>query len=236
MSKEEAKAAPKADYVTTLRGGGQQYSVYVYSYLGYGLMAGRAAVLEVDPNGPDDDSHPCVPLGFQGEYEYGGRVVPAVGHDDGAHHEQCAATVLSALRHDASCGAPKTQCSFAGAWSGSRLPGVFYVSSYFWDRAADAGLVDDASATQATLAPHHFKRLAKQACALHVSAVEEAFPRVVDDHRPFFCLDLTYAHTLLTHGFKIPEEKEVTIVKKFEYKGEYVEAAWPLGAAINLLG
>lgn len=235
MSDAEAATAPKADYVTSLRGGGQQYSVYVYSYLGFGLMAGRAAVLAEDPNGPDDDSHPCVPKGHSGGYEYGGKTLPAVGHADGSDHEECAATVLAAMRHRDRCGAPQLQCTFGGAWGGARVPSIFYVSSYFWDRAADAGLVDE-DAIDAVVAPSHFAKLARRACDLDVHAVASHFPRVSDQQRAFFCLDLTYAHTLLTKGFKIPEDRDITLVKKVKYKGEPVEAAWPLGAAINMLG
>ena len=33
----------------------------------------------------------------------------------------------------------QTSCSFAGAWGGGQLPKAFYVSSYFWDRALEAG-------------------------------------------------------------------------------------------------
>lgn len=236
MSQEEAKAAPKADYITKLRGGGQEYTVYVYSYLGYGLMAGRAAVLSEDPNGPQDDSHPCVAKGYSGKYEYGGKTIPAIGHDQGAKHGECISTVLTALKNDAKCGAPQKQCSFGGAWGGPRVPSIFYVSSYFFDRAHEAGLITDAEANEAMVAPRHFKDIAKKACDLHVDHVETQFPRVQEPHRPYFCLDLTYAHTILTHGFKIAEEKEVTLVKRVKYKNEFIEAAWPLGAAINMLG
>ena len=58
---------------------------------------------------------------------------------NGAHHEKCEAVVLSALKHQAECGAPQLQCTFNGAWGGPRVPKVFYVSSYFWDRATDSG-------------------------------------------------------------------------------------------------
>ena len=235
MSREEAKTAPTADYVTHLRGGGQEYSVYVYSYLGYGLMAGRAAVLQEDPNGPDDDSHPCIHRGHTGQYEYGGEKFTAVGHDDGANHDGCEETVITALKQGKKCGAPQQQCTFSGAWAGPRIPSVFYVSSYFWDRAADAGIVDDENAFQATVQPGFFERAAEDACPLHVEALGETFPRVQESHRPFFCLDLTYAFSLLTHGFKIPRNTEITLVKKVEYNGETVEAAWPLGAGINML-
>lgn len=44
LHQNDAAAAPKG-YVRQLRGGGASYHVYVHSYLGYGLMAARAAVL-----------------------------------------------------------------------------------------------------------------------------------------------------------------------------------------------
>ena len=235
MSPEEIKSAPKSDYITKLKGGGKEYSVYVHSYLGYGLMAARAAVLEIDPNGPEDDSHPCIHEGFKGKYKYGDNELIAEGHDQGAQHDQCMATILTALRKDEDCGAPQPQCSFTGAWSGPRIPERFYVSSYFWDRAADAGLLNDETATEMTVAPKHFKDHAQEACELDVEDVRKTYPRIQDDNSPYFCLDLTYAHTLLTRGFKIPEEKEVTLVKKVKYKGDNVEASWPLGAGIDML-
>jgi hypothetical protein len=34
---------------------------------------------------------------------------------------------------------------------------------------------------------------------------------------------------------QVPEKAEITVVKKVKYKKEEIEAAWPLGAAINLL-
>ena len=235
MSPTELKDAPEADYITSLRGGGKEYNVYVHSYLGYGLMAARAAVLEIDPNGPDDDSHPCIHEGFKGKYKYGSEVYTAEGKDTGAQYDQCMATVLSALKKEESCGAPQPQCSFRGAWRGPRIPDVFYVSSYFWDRAADAGLLDDEKDTHAIVSPKHFKSLAEDVCDLDVHSVKKTYSRIQEEHSPYFCLDLTYAHTLLTGGFNIPEEQEITLVKKVKYKGEYIEVAWALGAAINML-
>ena len=85
------------------------------------------------------------------------------------------------------------------------------------------------------MAPKHFKDHAQEACELDVEDVRKTYPRIQDDNSPYFCLDLTYAHTLLTRGFKIPEEKEVTLVKKVKYKGDNVEASWPLGAGIDML-
>ncbi len=55
------------------------------------------------------------------------------------------------------------------------------------------------------------------------------------DQAPYLCLDLTFQHTLLTRGFKIPDSTKVSLVKRVKYHSQEVEAAWPLGAGINLL-
>lgn len=46
------------------------------SYLGYGLMAGRAAVLSEEAEG----GHPCVPTGHTGTYEYAGKTMSMKPH------------------------------------------------------------------------------------------------------------------------------------------------------------
>lgn len=104
LTPAEAKAAPDASYVSTLKGGGRTYQVYVYSYLGYGLMAGRAAVLS-EPVGKSQ--HPCIPAGYSGQFEYGGKTLEMLGHTKASSDTECAAVVLTALKHEQECGAPK---------------------------------------------------------------------------------------------------------------------------------
>lgn len=58
-----AHAAPSSDYIMALSGGGKTYDVYVHSYLGFGLMAGRAAILQLETA---RDAHPCVPKDHSG--------------------------------------------------------------------------------------------------------------------------------------------------------------------------
>jgi apyrase len=86
------------------------------------------------------------------------------------------------------------------------------------------------------VAPREFGALAERACSTSLADLAAAFPALGEELRPFFCLDLAYAHTLLTRGFKIPEDARIHLVKRVEYNGDLVEAAWPLGAAINALG
>ena len=54
--------------------------------------------------------------------------------------------------------------------------------------------------------------------------------------RDLFCLDLSYCHALLTTGFGLADDDAMTLVKQVTYQGKPVEAAWPLGAAIDALG
>lgn len=98
------------------------------------------------------------------------------------------------------------------------------------------GLIPDPKANQLDVAPREFGALAERACAAPLADLPAAFPAVAEELRPFFCLDLAYAHTLLTRGFKIPDDARIHLVKRVEYNGDLVEAAWPLGAAINALG
>ena len=78
-----------------------------------------------------------------------------------------------------------------------------------------AGLIPDPDAIQAVVAPKDFVGSAQKACSSKMDDLSTSFPGGVEDVlRPFFCLDLAYMHTLLTGGFKIPEDTSLTIVKK----------------------
>ncbi|CAD6886365.1 unnamed protein product [Tilletia controversa] len=50
-------------------------------------------------------------------------------------------------------------------------------------------------------------------------------------HRPESCLDLTYMYALLSHGYELPEEREVVLAKKVGG----VELGWCLGAQLAIL-
>ena len=71
------------------------------------------------------------------------------------------------------------QCAFNGAWGGgSRHPTAFYVSSYFWDRATDAGIIGDENALTWDLKPADLITAATKACGTPVSGLAAAFPKV----------------------------------------------------------
>ncbi len=152
----------------------------------------------------------------------------------------CGAVAITALHADKSCApAPVSQCGFDGAWGGGGGDGAskFYVSSYFWDRASQAGAIPP-GAIEAPLTPRTFADAADAACAAAPGALARAFPHAPDSSpdAQLFCMDLSYCHALLTTGFGLEDDTALTLVKQVRYKGEPVEAAWPLGAAINSLG
>lgn len=73
------------------------------SYLGYGLMAGRAKVIQAHA----DHSHPCFSKGAALSYTYGGKEYSVGEVVEAGDFKRCAAVTLKALEHDKDCGQPK---------------------------------------------------------------------------------------------------------------------------------
>ena len=83
--------------------------------------------------------------------------------------------------------------------------------------------------------PKKILAAAKKACSLSPEEVLQEFKGVEEKDAPYYCHDLSYAHSLLTVGYKLADSRKVTLVKQITYKGQNIEAAWPLGAALNSL-
>lgn len=225
----DAKAAPDG-YVTTLRAGGKKFSVYVHSYLGYGLMAARAKVIETSGG----KGHPCFAKGSALKYSYADKEYTVTEVVEAGDFKRCAEAAFKALEHDKDCGGPKGSCSFSGAWRGkpTSMRRVYYVSSYFFDRAVDSGIIQDKAATDWRTTPGEFAQRATAVCGKPESEVAKQYS-LAEGNAPYFCLDLSFCHTVLTQGFDLPEDAELTLVKQVKYNGQPIEAAWPLGAAID---
>lgn len=56
----------------------------------------------------------------------------------------------------------QAECTFNGAWGGSKVPAVFYISSYFWDRATDVGLIPDDKSISVIISPSDFRLLSQR--------------------------------------------------------------------------
>jgi apyrase len=226
LSEEDAGKAPAGDkneesYVQKIKLLGVTYNLYVHSYLNYGLYAARAEVLKLVEDG---SSCPCLPKGFQGPYKYGDNTYTTLASDEGGDYDKCKSLVVKALNTDRAC--THMKCTFGGIWSGGGGDGFkkLFVASFFFDRAVDAGIIKDESALTAKVKPLDFEEAARKVCAIDL-----------EEEQKFLCLDLVYQYSLLVTGFQLDSEQELTLVKKVEYKGSAVEAAWPLGSAIELL-
>ncbi|XP_058737689.1 apyrase 2-like [Vicia villosa] len=232
ISESEAAMAPKVKdgddpYVKEMFLRGRKYYLYVHSYLRYGLLAARAEILKAT----GDAENPCILSGYDGSYNYGGKSFKA--SSSGAGLNECKSVALKALKvNESSC--THMKCTFGGIWNGGGGDGQknLFVASFFFDRAAEAGFADP-NKPVAIVHPMDFEEAAKQACQTKLKNAKSTYPRVEEGNLPYLCMDLIYQYTLLVDGFGIYPWQEITLVKKVKYEDALVEAAWPLGSAIE---
>ncbi|KAG6523127.1 hypothetical protein ZIOFF_012980 [Zingiber officinale] len=234
ISEEDAKRAPKVSdgedsYVQKLFLKGSHYYLYVHSYLHYGLLAARAEILKIS-----GDVSNCILGGYHGSYEYGDETYKASASPSGASYSKCKDDAVKALRvGEPACANMK--CTFRGIWNGGGGDGQknLFVASFFFDRASEAGFIDSNNPV-AKVKPAEFEEAAKRACQLSIEDAKAAYPRVATDNLPYLCMDLVYQYALLVDGFDVDPNLYITLVKQVPYGDSFVEAAWPLGSAIEV--
>ncbi|KAM7269096.1 hypothetical protein ACFE04_024593 [Oxalis oulophora] len=246
ISDEDAANAPRVpegedNYVKEMKLMGAKYNLYVHSYLRYGLLAARAEILKLTM----DSGNPCIIDGFEGfdvsilsfgegSYKYAGIEYKTHAPSSGTSIDECGRLALEALRVNETC--THTKCTFGGIWNGGEGDGQknLFVASFFFDRAAEAGFVD-AKEPVAKVHPADFEDAAKQACQTKLEAARSTYPDVEESNLPYLCMDLVYQYTLLVNGFGLYPWQSMTLVKKVKYDNFLVEAAWPLGSAIEAI-
>ncbi|PKA58559.1 putative apyrase 1 [Apostasia shenzhenica] len=234
ISENDAAKAPKPtpgedEYVKELFLKGTKYFLYVHSYLHYGLLAARAEILKVS-EGSDSG---CILIGHHGSYKYGDKEFPASASPSGSSYTKCRSDAVKALKHEEpTCSHMK--CTFGGIWNGGGGDGQksLFVASFFFDRAAEAGFVD-VNSPVAKVKPLDYEEAAKRVCKLSVEEAKAIYPNVAKENLPYLCMDLVYQFTLLVDGFDMEPWQDITLVKKVKYADSLVEAAWPLGSAIE---
>ncbi|XP_076946008.1 apyrase 2-like [Bidens hawaiensis] len=205
---------------------GTKYYLYVHSYLNYGLLAARAKILEMSK----DSENPCVLSGYNGVYSYGGIDYKVSSLSSGSSMNKCMEKALKVLKvNESNCS--HANCTFGGG-GGERKD--MFVASFFYDSAAQAGLID-ASKPVAKVHPIDFKEAAERVCATKLDDAKSRYPRVGSSNLPYLCMDLVYEFMLLVNGFGLDLWQEITLVKKIKYQDSLVEAAWPLGSAIEVV-
>ncbi|KAG0460847.1 hypothetical protein HPP92_021144 [Vanilla planifolia] len=235
ISERDAAKAPKStteedEYVKKLFLKGIKYYLYVHSYLRFGLLAARAEILKIAGGSHSD----CILNGYHGSYKYSDREFPASASPSGSSYTNCRNDAIKALKHDEpTC--THMKCTFGGVWNGGGGDGQknLFVASFFFDRAAEAGFVDPTKPF-AKVKPADFEEAAKRACKLNVDEAKAIYTNVADDNLPYLCMDLVYQFTLLIDGFGLEPWQDITLVKKVKYHDSLVEAAWPLGSAIEV--
>ncbi|KAM3690482.1 hypothetical protein ACB098_09G127800 [Castanea mollissima] len=233
ISETDAANAPKISggedtYVKEMHLMGTKYYLYVHSYLHYGLLAARAEILKVS----EGSSNPCILVGYHGSYTYGGTEYKAFA-SSGSNMDECRRIVSNALKvNESTC--KHMKCTFGGVWNGGGGDGQknLFVASFFFDRAAEAGFADP-NLPIAKVHPAEFEDAAKRACETKLADAKPLYRRVDEANLPFLCMDLVYQYTLLVEGFGLDPWQEITLVKQVKYQDALVEAAWPLGSAIE---
>ncbi|KAG2622772.1 hypothetical protein PVAP13_3KG002300 [Panicum virgatum] len=198
-------------------------------YLYYGALAARVEILKAK-NGPF--SH-CILRGFSGKYSYNGKEYDATASPEGAVYDKCRVEIIKALNLNAPC--ETKNCTFNGVWNGgggagqdkpllhSKKIATYMLNGMF-------GFIDS-KAPSAKSTPLAFKAAADMVCSLSAQAAKAAYPNVLDV--PYICMDLVYQYTLLVDGFGLDPSKEITLVARVKYGEYHIEAAWPLGTAIE---
>jgi apyrase len=236
VSKKTARNAPKVTdgedpYIKKIVLKGKPYDLYVHSYLHFGREASRAEILKVT----HDSASPCILAGFDGIYTYSGEEFKASAPTSGANFDKCKKIIQKALKLDYPC--PYQNCTFGGIWNGGGGSGqkkLFAASSFFY-LPQDVGMVDP-NKSNLKLRPLDLENKAKIVCTLNVEDVKSAYPLLEKFNIvPYACMDLIYQYELLVDGFGLDPLQEITTGEKIEYQDAFVEAAWPLGIAIEAI-
>mmetsp|Transcript_9890 Transcript_9890/g.11418 ORF Transcript_9890/g.11418 Transcript_9890/m.11418 type:complete len:482 (+) Transcript_9890:145-1590(+) len=237
VSDDDARDAPEG-YIQTMSGLGNSYNVYVNSYAGYGIMAGRAKILKAgaDPEG----THPCAPEGLDGGCEakcYGLQPTDsyhAKGRENGGDFEQCVDIAKQILEKNTPC-VKDGECSFAGSWA-PPIKSTLYGMSYIYERPVQSLAVEpEGEDAQVSMSPEELKKVGPTVCGTRDAEILEKYPEAERDHFSYLCLDVAYQYALLTEGFGIKDDDKIELLAKIPYKGQEVEAAWPLGDALVIL-
>ncbi|KAI8386933.1 nucleoside phosphatase GDA1/CD39 [Blakeslea trispora] len=223
---------PDNDFKYLLTHEGKEYLLYQHSYLGYGLMEARKRMhqqvldqLNGQSLATDNLTHVCLPEGMRWEYNKLKDPVEFLG--SGSFDDCLGVADLALNKHKACDFAP---CSFDGIYqppiADTFTQGPIYIFSYFHDRTQPLGL-------PASFRLPQLASLTEAICSgAYLENVTDISLRDEILDRPEWCLDLSFIYRLLSFGYEIPPERELTVAKKING----VETGWCLGAAIAILG
>lgn len=207
-------AAPKG-YVYEAKVAGAALRAYQHSFLGLGLKeAGSTLVKAAAAVGGD---FVCFPKDHT--QEVGDKVVTNGG---ASNFDECVQFVQDHLvrrpTDDAECTATKA-CPFRGVHlpdMTATFKGPVYAFSYFYDRMEPFFVSPDETFTVSS-----FRTVGRQVC----ESTEEKY---ASKNKGTMCMDLAFLYSILRHGYKLEDSRELLIKKKIDG----YETAWPLGASL----
>ncbi|NWI48902.1 ENTP6 diphosphohydrolase, partial [Calyptomena viridis] len=207
---EETLQTSPAGHTTSFQMFNHTYKLYSYSYLGLGLMSARLAILggvEGKPSEEEELVSPCLPPGFKSEWQHAEIVYKIKGQKAGEPlYESCSNKVAKML--------------YKKVHKAKEVKDLdFYTFSYYYDRAAEAGLIDTEKGGSLTVSD--FEIAAKYVCKTM---------EVNPGSSPFLCMDLTYISFLLQElGF--PKSQVLKLARKIDN----IETSWALGATFHYI-
>uniref|UniRef100_A0A4W3GZB4 nucleoside diphosphate phosphatase n=1 Tax=Callorhinchus milii TaxID=7868 RepID=A0A4W3GZB4_CALMI len=186
------------DYITSIQLFNRTKTLYSHSYLGLGLLSARLAILggvESKPlkNGQELVSA-CLAPEYKGEWEHAEIVYKIKGQKpEEPLYNSCRARIEKILYKKLH--KPEEVNNL-----------LFYAFSYYYNRAVDAGLIDEEKG--GTIKLQDYETAAKQVCQRMESSSTE---------KPFLCMDLIYINVLLEElGFQKDAVIKVTSSGKIQ--------------------
>ncbi|XP_045453817.1 ectonucleoside triphosphate diphosphohydrolase 5 [Melitaea cinxia] len=209
LSDQDKKLFPSSDQYT-VPAGGNNITVYTHSYLQLGLLAARNGIfrLEANDNNTNEFVSVCVdPIVQKEKWTYANKqyIISGAPRPDGMKRDAVFARCHEAVRR---------YTLRTLDWEPSVAPrGSVAAMSYFYDVAADAGIIDVMRGGTVSVATYRASAL--RACS--ASNVEQ----------PWACVDLVYVLTLLQDAYKIRDNEPISLFKKINGH----EVSWALGLA-----
>ena len=227
---------------------GETYTLYTYSYLGYGADAARESVNKILKNGAknkEDIADPCLFDGYKRDKSverkdpYEGPIESTVIGSAKKDVGLCANNVAQLFK------SKKDKCPTAGPHSFDCTYQPDFITSSenilvfenFYYVTSALGLKSSSTRTTTKepfpllTTPSDISQNANQICRTEFQEVNEIYPK---DSQPKdvnlkLCFSATYASSFLTKGIGLKDDKVVTIQK--EVDGNEIE--WALGAAFK---
>ncbi len=181
---------------------GKSAAAYSHSYLGLGLMTARKSMFGIGEDGSKVYRSDCVSSAKPLAFKFQGTEFK-LERGQSPSAESCLKLAYQAVEADNVHAPSELRDRQIDAFS------------YFYDIAAERSLVPPVVGGKIKVGA--FKAEAKKACA--------------EQDSEFYCADTAFIYAMLSRGYGLPDNKEITVFKKIDGH----EASWALGCAYNIL-